>query len=130
MYYKRLKEILEKKGITIKELAERIGYSEGGFHQSVKAKSFKISTFEAISKELDVPMTYWFAEHDQSATGIQGEERYHIELITHLQEKVADKIEKIELQKKMINQLEQIIDMLKDQISNQEKILKDRNIID
>ncbi len=113
MYYNRLKKILAEKNITVKELCDMIGYSEGGFYQSVKNQSFKIATFELISKELNIPMTYWFMEESETVEGFQGNDKLQIQLITHLQEKVADLKDQIELYKKLTKELEQKVEDLR-----------------
>lgn len=113
MYYKRLRKILAEKEMTIKELCDAVGFSEGGFYQMVKNNSFKVATFEIISKHLDIPMTYWFVEDHSKATGISEEDRFKIQTISFLNDKIIDLKEKNSLLQRLVRELEEKCENIK-----------------
>ena len=60
MDYSRIKNELEHKNISIRELCCKIDVTEQGLHQMIRNKSMKIDVLERISKVLELPVTYWF----------------------------------------------------------------------
>ena len=70
MIDKAIENIVEKKikatcidrGISLREMARKIGMSNTGFHQAMKANSLKASVLYVIAQTLDVPVQYFFEE--------------------------------------------------------------------
>ena len=62
----RVKELLKQKGMTAKELASKIGISEGALSQSIKeGANPNLQTISKIATELDVTISVLFeAERD------------------------------------------------------------------
>jgi len=60
MDYSRIKNELELKNLSIRELCCKIDVTEQGLHQMIRNKSMKIEVLERISIALGVPVTYWF----------------------------------------------------------------------
>jgi transcriptional regulator with XRE-family HTH domain len=110
MYIEKLKGYLSQNGISIKQLCTEIGMTEGGFHQAVKANSFKISTLEKISEYLKVPLVYWLTQ--DSAIDIKHDQSYLLLEIKYLTEKIVDQKERIQLMNRLIDDLtEQNLDL-------------------
>lgn len=57
----RIKEILKERGITLNELAEKLGVSRQALSKQVQGKML-IETAEKIAAALDVPMWQLFAD--------------------------------------------------------------------
>lgn len=55
----KILELLEQRKLTIKELAEKIGMSETGFHSTLKNNSFKYETMRKISDVLHVGIEHF-----------------------------------------------------------------------
>ena len=60
----KINEVLKRKKITQKELAEKIGMNERTVGQFLKSNSIKVHVLEKVSKVLDVPLSYWFSEEE------------------------------------------------------------------
>lgn len=58
--YNIIKVLCDKKGITLKELSDKVVISETGLHQIFKSGSTKVITLEKIAKALGVPITTFF----------------------------------------------------------------------
>lgn len=57
----RVKELLKQKGMTAKELAAKIGISEGALSQSIKESANpNLQTLERIASALGVPVSELF----------------------------------------------------------------------
>ena len=57
-----IKNIAERKGMTIRELADRVGLKENQIHVMCRTNSTKIDTLEKIAKELGVSISCFFDE--------------------------------------------------------------------
>jgi transcriptional regulator with XRE-family HTH domain len=57
-----IRDLAEKKNMTIRKLANKIGVTESALHLLIKNGSTKTSTLEKIAKVLDVPVGYFFDE--------------------------------------------------------------------
>lgn len=110
--YEKLKKVLAEKKITVKDLCERIGITEGGFYLTVKNNSFKVATLELISEELDIPMTYWFVDENSPVVGLEEMDKFQVQKITYLHEKVFDLKEQNKLLKRIIEGQENTIKLL------------------
>ena len=66
-FRERIKEICNQKGITQKELAEKLGITDISLNKSLRGKYPQLQTLERISIALGVPVTELF---DQPATDI------------------------------------------------------------
>jgi transcriptional regulator with XRE-family HTH domain len=58
----KILELLDRKNLTIKDLAEKIGMSETGFHSTLKNNTFKFETIIKISQILGVNVLYFTEE--------------------------------------------------------------------
>ena len=57
----RVKELLKQKGMTAKELAAKLGISEGALSQSIKdGANPNLQTISKIASALDVPVSELF----------------------------------------------------------------------
>jgi transcriptional regulator with XRE-family HTH domain len=65
MDYSRLKKAIKDKRYSIREVSEKIGMSEVGFHQSIKNNTLKIETLEKIANVLEMPISYFFEPKDE-----------------------------------------------------------------
>ncbi len=65
MNYNKIKEILVSKNILINDfIKEKVGMSVHGFNQSLKNGTLQVKKLEIISRELKVPITYWWDKND------------------------------------------------------------------
>jgi len=60
MDYSRIKNELERKNLSIRELCNKIDVTEQGLHQMIRNQSMKIEVLERISSALEIPVTFWF----------------------------------------------------------------------
>ncbi len=58
-----IKNLAEKKGISIRDLADRVGLKENQIHVMCRTNSTKIDTLDKIAKELGVSISYFFEEN-------------------------------------------------------------------
>lgn len=63
-YNKIPKIIKDKKYLKTHFIEDKIGMSLMGFNQTIKNGTLKVRDLEKISKELGLPMYYWWAEED------------------------------------------------------------------
>jgi len=70
MNFKRIKEICEKKRISIPELARRIDISKAGLYGAIKNETLRIDTLERIAETLDVPITVFFSDEQSGDTEV------------------------------------------------------------
>lgn len=63
MNYSKIKEILTSKGISLPQLADKIGMSKAGIYLAIDKKRLSIDTLEKIAEVLDVPVTIFFDEY-------------------------------------------------------------------
>jgi transcriptional regulator with XRE-family HTH domain len=70
----RIKEEAKAAGITLEELAERVGIDQGHFTRQVSGKRpIKFGQMEAVARELQRPVTALIEEKDEnSASGLSG----------------------------------------------------------
>lgn len=57
-----IKDLAERKNISIRELAEKVGLKENQIHVMCRTNSTKIDTLEKIAKALGVSVSYFFDE--------------------------------------------------------------------
>ena len=66
MDYRKIKEALTSKNISIKRFAEeKLGMTEAGFHQAMKNNTLKVRDLEKICELLDLKVWYWYNEDIQ-----------------------------------------------------------------
>ena len=58
----KIRELCKEKKITIREMANRVGLSEGALQALIKNGSTRTETLEKIAKELDVSAGIFFSE--------------------------------------------------------------------
>ena len=60
----RIKEIIDKKGITIRELASKINMSEQNLYKCFRRNSIELKYLEQMSEFLEIPLSYFFNENE------------------------------------------------------------------
>lgn len=119
MVSNKLRYILKKKKITIKELAERIGVTDKGMGLMLKTNSFKVENLQKISKVLQVPMKYWFEEvEDFPGSHAINEENANYGFnvsreVELLEKRIADKNQTIDILLKENARLQNMLDEYK-----------------
>lgn len=63
-HLKRIKDIAEAQGISIRELADRTGLTDTQIHLMCRSNSTKIQTLESIAKALGVRVSIFFDESE------------------------------------------------------------------
>lgn len=104
MKYSKIKKLAKDKNISLKELADKINMTEGGFFQSFRNETLKVSALEKISDVLNVPINYFFDDEkdfDNSNNGLLKDK------IKELQSELSEK-------NKYIKVLEEHIELLRD----------------
>lgn len=61
-----IRDLCEKRKMTIRELAERVGRNESTIQAAIRNGSTNSTTIELIAKELHVPAGYFFDGWDDS----------------------------------------------------------------
>lgn len=106
-----IREIAERKNITLRILASRVGISEDGLQKLITNGSTKTSTLETIARELEVPVGIFFegclqsaihsvANGNGSAASIYGNATSGV---------IADKDKEIEHLKALLEEKERVI---------------------
>ena len=68
-----LKNQLQKYGISLSEIARRLGMSQQSFNQALNAADIKSGLIEKISEALNVPMTYFYpSDKIAVSTSVEG----------------------------------------------------------
>jgi len=62
MNLERIKQVAEKKGISIRKLAEVIEKTEQGLHSAIRNNTLKSIDLEKIAEVLQVPVSYFFED--------------------------------------------------------------------
>lgn len=68
----RIKDLAEKREISIRDLAERVGLKENQIHVMCRTNSTKIDTLERIAQALDVHVSEFFDDAPSSQYSIEG----------------------------------------------------------
>lgn len=63
----KIKDICNRKNITLKELAIKVGITEMGLQRIMKTNSTKVDTLEKIAKALEVPVLIFFSDRKLSS---------------------------------------------------------------
>jgi transcriptional regulator with XRE-family HTH domain len=112
--YNKIKKLIALKNISIKRFfEEQIGMTENGFHQAVRNHTLKVRDLEKISRELGVPVSYWFEEDENVPIENAAAERG----IDYLPAYRDMREELIITQRKMIDYLEQDNNRLKNELN-------------
>jgi len=64
-YYDRIKELIAQKKLTVVNLCDKVGITEGGFYASIRNNSMKISTLEKIASALNVELQEIFTPYGE-----------------------------------------------------------------
>mgnify|MGYP001767211500 CR=1 FL=1 len=64
MDYSLIKRFCDEKGITLPEIAEKIGMSRAGIYSTIEHKTLKVETLEKISDVLSLPISLFFNENE------------------------------------------------------------------
>ncbi len=86
-----IRDLCERKKITIRELAQKVGRDESSIQSAIRRGSTNSNTIELIAKELGVPAGYFF---DGFAADDSSELRREIE---HLRTLLAEKERTIDI---------------------------------
>lgn len=93
----RIRDIIEQKGITTKEVADKLGISVSALNQSISGNP-SVRVLENIATALDVPMWQLFASPSDVAGGgnfvaliKDGSEIYHADSWKELEKLVSNK---------------------------------------
>ena len=68
----RIKDLAEKREISIRDLAERVGLKENQIHVMCRTNSTKIDTLERIAQVLNVHVSEFFDDSQASQHRIEG----------------------------------------------------------
>ena len=69
----RVKDIAERRRISIRELADRVGVKENQIHVMCRTNSTKIDTLEKIAQVLDVSISAFFEDAPNLKNYIEGD---------------------------------------------------------
>lgn len=93
----RIRDIIEQKGITTKEVADKLGISVSALNQSISGNP-SVRVLENIATALDVPMWQLFASPEEIARAgdfvaliKDGMEIYHADSWQELEKLVSNK---------------------------------------
>lgn len=109
MDYNALKKAIKLKGYTLEEFAQEIGYTSGGFHQSVRKNSFPVKTIEKMAEVLGISVCDLFTNmalvkpREEAPAKDPNAELVMENLM--LKEKIAALSKQIELQEQIISLL-------------------------
>ncbi|MGL5731605.1 MAG: LexA family transcriptional regulator [Bacteroidales bacterium] len=70
-----IKDILDERGITLKNFCSEIGMSESGLKRIIKHNSTRIQTVETIAKALNIPIGILFGENPLNNSQIETSKR-------------------------------------------------------
>ncbi|MDR0575614.1 MAG: helix-turn-helix domain-containing protein [Tannerella sp.] len=119
-----IRDLVERKGITIRDLAGKVGMSDISIHKMIKNGSTSISTLERIAKVLDVPVSVFFdedASNENHITQKGGNSNAASIYGDSLSGNIESKNKEIEYLKKILEDKEDIIRILKKQLCYEEK---------
>ncbi|MDE6236017.1 MAG: helix-turn-helix domain-containing protein [Muribaculaceae bacterium] len=119
----RIKEIAEYKGVSIRDLAERVGLGENRIHVMCRTNSTKIDTLEKIAAALNVSVKVFFDDdvtfqEEYHAHGEKSISAKHINVVDQRDETSVreDKDGKIRLLEALIAEKDERITELKERI--------------
>lgn len=69
----KIKDIAENKGVSVRDLAERVGIKENQIHVMCRTNSTKIDTLERIAHVLNVSISEFFDDTIESGDIIKGD---------------------------------------------------------
>lgn len=127
MNFERIKEYCDQKGISISDLAERIGISKPGLYRSIQEKSMKVDTLEKLAVALDIPIWSFF--------NINPEEKYKAALleaenkIVELNKVVNDLRLDIEKWETAFKARDTEVDFLTEKYNTLDKLFKEKSAI-
>lgn len=94
----RIRDIIEQKGITTKEVADKLGISVSALNQSISGNP-SVRVLENIATALDVPMWQLFASPSDVAGGdeeLTASISYRVEFFnTHSKEELKQYVNKL-----------------------------------
>lgn len=76
MNFNRIKDLAEKRNVTIVKLAEKTGLTATGIHKIVKKGDCKVSDLEKISAALGVSTAYWWNDEEGYLMASEPEVKY------------------------------------------------------
>lgn len=96
----RIRNIIEKQGITTKEVADKIGISVSALNQNISGNP-SVKVLEKIATALNVPLWQLFASPEDVASGADfvafikdGKNIYHADSIEELEKIISEIKEK------------------------------------
>lgn len=109
-----IKRLIEKKGISQREFAKRIGMKESGFNHILKRRKTKMTTIQKIASELGVAY-YQLLESENKAS--EPVEPYGLTEVELLKKQLKEKNERI-------NELKEINALLREKLNKKKKGVK------
>lgn len=118
----KIRELADKKNITLADLAKRIGKTKQAVYEMVEKEDINTSILRKLSSEFNIPISYFFEEGETSmqivadnhsqAVGIgnitQSSERVENSLleerVKHLEELLAEKERLIKVYEKLVEE--------------------------
>lgn len=64
MDYSKIEPLLAERGIAKNSFSRIVGKSRHGFNQMISKQTMNVKTLEVISKELAVPLSFWWNEDE------------------------------------------------------------------
>ena len=116
-----IRDLSEKKKITLREIANSVSISEDGLQKIMKSGRTNTDTLERIAKVLNVPVGYFFDDTPLSAINQKGGNGSAMTVIGNAT--VGDAQKEIEHLKNRLRDKEDIIELFKMQSGKEEKKL-------
>lgn len=115
MEFNRIKNIIKRRGLTVKEVLKIANIREATFYNCQKRNSIETKYLEEIAKVLDVPMSYFFEDSQNGITANANGSNQIINNGNGNKQTINFKNEKIEELKQKIDNLERLL-QAKDEI--------------
>lgn len=118
MQLDKIKSLAEKKGISIRDLSEKINLTAEGIYQNIRKNSIKAETLEKIAELLEVPVSYFFDDKMSEALTNGHTVVNHKGSVKISQNNTTfdDCKKEVDALKKEIEYLKEINNLLKDQL--------------
>jgi transcriptional regulator with XRE-family HTH domain len=116
-----IRELSERKGITLRELSKKIGMSEDGLQKILRKGSTSTANLEKIANALEVPISYFFEDYPgHQQINVEGSNNGKIKMIGR------DGYSKSAMPPKSLQDAHKEIAFLKEKLLQNEKLLKEK----
>ena len=129
MDFSQIKEVVKRRGFTVKALCEYVGLTENGFKYAIRKKTLKVSDLEKISNFLGVSMTYWY-HNDQDVDDSHVSEPQDVYIKTDSIRKIASNGYENEVERSSILLDIKRINKKLDELSSDLKTLRQKDSTD